>query len=700
MNLSRLFIIRPVATTLLMLALLLVGALGFRRLPVSALPQVDFPTMQVLTFYPGAGAYVMASSVTAPLERQFGQMPGLKQMTSTSSIGASRIILQFALEMGLDVAEQQVQAAINAAVTFLPADLPVPPVYSKVNPADAPILTLALSSKTLPLREVSDLADTRLSQRLAQLPRGWAGHVERRAADGGAHWANPTALSARQLSLEDIRSAVRAANINQAKGGFDGPRVSYVINANDQLLHSQDYAPLVIAYRNGSAVHLSDVAEVVDDVENTYVAAFKNDEPAVILSVQRQPGANVIAVVDDIEQLLPKLQSSLPAGVELTVLSNRTTTIRASVREVELDLVLGVVLVVVVTYFFLRSARATIIPSIAVPLSLIATFGVMSLLDFSLNNLTLMALTVATGFVIDDAIVMIENVSRYIEEGEAPLEAALHGSQEIAFTIVSLTVSLIAVLIPLLFMADVVGRLFREFAVTLGISILFSAVVSLTLTPMMCARLLQPVTRTQGPEAPRRWYQGWFQRALDAYGRSLRRVLEHQTLTLVIALATLASSAAFYIVVPKGFFPTQDTGAISAVVRPPAVSFDAMIEAQRAMARMVLEDPAVDGLSSFIGVDGINPTQNRGRMLINLKPERGKNMSASQVARRLTEKARGSRRGRDFCSAGTRPHRRRAGEPGTLSIQRVRSRRGGARYVEPSHRTGALAVPGNRASEL
>jgi multidrug efflux pump len=638
MNPSRLFILRPVATTLIMVALLLAGALGFRELPVSALPQVDYPTIQILTFYPGAGAEVMASSVTAPLERQLGQMPGLKQMSSTSSVGSSLIILQFSLDIGLDVAEQQVQAAINAAGTFLPADLPAQPVYSKVNPADAPIVTLALTSKTLSLSEVEDLADTRFSQRLAQLPGVGLVTISGGHRPAVRIRANPTALSARDLTLEDLRTAVTASSINRAKGAFDGPRLGYVINANDQLLSSKDFRPLVVAYRNGAPVLLSDVAEVVDGVENAWLAAWKNDEPAIILNVQRQPGANVIAVVDRIVKLLPRLRSALPPGVDVTVLTDRTTTIRASVDDVEKELILAVVLVVLVIFFFLRSLRATVIPSIAVPLSLIGTFGVMYLLGFSLNNLTLMALTISTGFVVDDAIVMIENVSRYLERGDSPLDAALRGSSEIAFTIVSLTVSLIAVLIPLLFMADVVGRLFREFAITLGVTIVLSAVVSLTLTPMMCAKLLRPPSQTK---------EGWFyrasQRSLDriiaAYAKTLETVLRHQMLTLVIAALTFALSILLYIVVPKGFFPTEDTGAILGISQAaPSISFPAMAEAQRSLAKVILEDPAVESLSSFIGVDGINTTLSSGRILINLKSASQRSESVGEVMARLRPK--------------------------------------------------------------
>jgi multidrug efflux pump len=638
---SRIFILRPVATTLLMLAVLLAGALGFHELPVSALPQVDYPTIQILTFYPGASSQVMASSVTAPLERQLGQMPGLKQMFSTSAVASSLIVLQFALDLGLDVAEQEVQAAINAATTFLPADLPIPPVYSKVNPADPPVLTLALTSATLSLSQVEDLADTRFSQRIAQLPGVGLVTISGGQRPAVRIRANPTALSARGLTLEDIRVAVGASNVNVAKGGFDGPRLSYIINANDQLLASRDYAPLVIAYQNGAAVHLSDVAEVVDGVENASLAAWKNDDPAVIVNIQRQPGANVIAVVDNIMKLMPDLRTALPSGVDVSVLTDRTTTIRASVRDVEVELVLAVVLVVLVIFLFLRSLSATVIPSIAVPLSLVGTFGAMYLFGFSLNNLTLMALTISTGFVVDDAIVMIENVARYVERGDKPLDAALRGSSEIAFTIVSLTVSLIAVLIPLLFMADVVGRLFREFAITLGFTILLSAVISLTLTPMMCARLLK-----HRPEAEQGRFYTASQRVFDwliaGYGRGLKRVLEHQTLTILVAAGTLALSALLYVWVPKGFFPTQDTGVILGISQAPqSISFSGMVEIQRALGRVILQDPAVESLSSFVGVDGVNTTLSSGRFLINLKPLAQRDGSVVDVIRRLRSRVAG-----------------------------------------------------------
>ena len=635
MNLSRLFILRPVATTLLMVAILLAGGAAYKQLPVSALPQVDYPTIQVRTFYPGASPDVMATSVTAPLERQFGQMPGLTQMSSTSSNGSSVITLQFSLELSLDVAEQEVQAAINSSFNFLPKDLPIPPVYSKVNPADAPILTLALTSGSLPLSKVEDLADTRFAQKISQLPG--VGLV---SISGGQRPAvrinvNPTALAAYDLTLEDLRTSMTTANVNQAKGGFDGPRQAFIIGANDQLFSGGQYRPLIIAYKSGAPIKLSDVADVTDDIEDLNQAAWMNREPAVIVNIQRQPGANVIEAVDRIKKLLPQLQSSLPASVKVSVLTDRTTTIRASVRDVRYEMLLAVILVVMVIFLFLRNLPATAIPSVAVPLSLVGTFGVMYLLGFSLNNLTLMALTISTGFVVDDAIVMIENISRYVEEGETPLQAALKGSKQIGFTILSLTVSLIAVLIPLLFMGDVVGRLFREFAVTLGVTILISAVVSLTLTPMMCARMLKHVPE----EKQGRFYHAsgaMFDRIIETYGTTLSWVLNHQTATLVVALGTLVLTVLLYVIVPKGFFPTQDTGAIQGISEASqSVSFTAMAERQQALTKVILQDPAVESLSSFIGIDGTNTTLNSGRILINLKPLEERDASASDVIRRL-----------------------------------------------------------------
>ncbi|MCP3097364.1 multidrug efflux RND transporter permease subunit [Myxococcus sp. K15C18031901] len=629
------FILRPIATSLLMVALLLAGALSYRLLPVSALPDVNYPTIQVLTFYPGASPDVMASGVTAPLERQFGQMPGLDQMTSSSSGGASVITLQFTLSMSLDIAEQQVQAAINAANNLLPQDLPNPPIYNKVNPADTPVITLALTSQTLPLPQVEDLADTRLAQKLSQLPG--VGLV---SISGGQRPAvrvqvNPTALSGNGLTLDDVRTLIVASNVNQPKGSFNGPQQAYTLDSNDQLLTSADYAPLILAYRNGAPLRLGDVARVVDGAEDVRQAAWTGLEPAVIINVQRQPGANVIAVVDGVRQLLPRLQATLPAAVKVAVLSDRTTTIRASVADVQRDLLFSIALVVLVIFLFLRNARATLIPSAAVPLSLVGTFAAMLLLGFSLNNLTLMALTIATGFVVDDAIVMIENISRYIEAGETPMEAALKGSKQIGFTILSLTVSLIAVLIPLLFMSDIVGRLFREFAITLATTILLSAVVSLTLTPMLCSRLLRHRDE-QHPSRFERVMGDAFDRLVRGYDVALVWVLRHRGFTLLVAAATLLCTALLFLSIPKGFFPVQDTGILQGIsAAPPSLSFDAMSERQRALARVVLEDPAVEGLSSFIGVDGTNPTLNSGRMLITLAPLSKRDASATQVVQRL-----------------------------------------------------------------
>src|SRR5579885_2347690 len=621
MNISGPFIVRAIATSLLMLAILLSGILAYRILPVSSLPEVEYPTMRVLTFYPGASPDVMASSVTAPLERQFGQMPGLDQMTSTSSTGASVITLQFSLEMSLDVAEQEVQAAINAASGFLPAGLPNPPVYSKVNPADTPIMTLALTSRTLPLPQVEDFAETRLAQKISQLSGVGLVSISGGQRPAVRVQANPAALSAYGLSLESVRSAIAAANVNAAKGSFDGPRLAYTINSNDQLLTADEYRPLIIAYIKGAPVRLSEVATVVNGAENSMLAAWKNTEPSIIINIQRQPGANVIEVVNRIKQLLPSLQATLPADVQLTVLTDRTITIRSSVLDVQLELLLSVLLVVTVIFVFLRNVSATIIPSISVPLSLIGTFGLMYLLGFSLNNLTLMALTIAAGFVVDDAIVMIENIARYIEHGETPLRAALRGSEQVGFTILSLTVSLIAVLIPLLFMGDVVGRLFREFALTLAVTILISAVVSLTLVPMACAKLLHPPGEV--PETRfQRWNREKFEAVVGAYSRALSWVLDRQRATLLIALATLALTVLLYVVVPKGFFPVQDTGLIQGISQgPQSVSYASMAERQRALVEAVVKDPSVASVSSFIGVDGTNTKLNSGRLLINLKPK-------------------------------------------------------------------------------
>ena len=635
MNPSRIFILRPVATTMLMVGILLAGAVGYTQLPVSALPEVDYPIIQVITFYPGASPDVMASSVTAPLERQFGQVPGLQQMTSTSSDGSSVITLQFSLSLSIDVAEQEVQQSINASGTYLPADLPAPPIYSKTNPADTPILTLALTSTDLPLSKVEDLADTRLAPKISQLPGVGLVSISGGQKPAVRIQANPTVLASYGLNFEDLRTAIVAANVNQAKGNFDGTHQAYQIGANDQLLSSSDYAPLIIAYKNGAPIKLTDVAAILDDTENVRQAAWMNQTPSVILNIQRQPGANIISVVDRIKQLLPQLTSSLPSSIHVSILTDRTTTIRASVSDVQFELMLTVALVVMVMFLFLRNIAATIIPGIAVPLSLVATFGVMYLLGYSLNNLTLMALTISTGFVVDDAIVMIENISRYIEAGDSPMEAALKGSEQIGFTIVSLTVSLIAVLIPLLFMGDIVGRLFREFAVTLSVTILASAVVSLTLTPMMCSKLLKHT-----PEASQGRFYRASERALNAviayYGKTLKWVLGWQLTTLLIAAATLCLTIFLFFVIPKGFFPIQDTGVIQGVSESAqSVSFPEMSSQQQQLSKVILQDPAVDNLSSFIGIDGTNTTLNSGRILINLKPLAERKISASDVIRRL-----------------------------------------------------------------
>jgi multidrug efflux pump len=634
MNPARIFILRPVATALLMIGLTLIGIVAYRQLPVSALPEVDYPTIQVMTFYPGADPVVMASSVTSPLERQFGQVPGLSQMTSTSSLGSSVITLQFQLDQNIDVAEQEVQAAINAAGTYLPRDLPNPPIYSKVNPADAPILTLALTSATLPLSKVEDLADTQLAQKISQLPGVGLVSISGGQKPAVRIQANPTALASYGMSLEDLRTALAASNVDQAKGVLDGPRQQYTIGANDQLISSAQYKPIVVAYKNGAPVRLSDVANVTDSTENLMQAAWMNQQPAVIVNIQRQPGANIISVADRVKRLLPMLQASLPSAVTVHVLTDRTVTIRASVKDVQFELMLTIALVVMVIFLFLRNLSATIIPSVAVPLSIVGTFGVMYLLGYSLNNLTLMALTISTGFVVDDAIVMIENIDRFLEEGETPLQAALKGAGQIGFTIVSLTVSLIAVLIPLLFMGDIVGRLFREFAVTLAVTILVSAAVSLSLTPMMCAKLLKPKGSKQS-----RFYvasENFYNRVIAFYGRTLKFVLRFQTTTLLITAATLVLTLFLYVVVPKGFFPVQDTGVILGVSEGPEnISFRAMDERQQALARVILKDPDVESLSSFIGVDGTNTTPNSGRIQINLKPRDERTATASEIIRRL-----------------------------------------------------------------
>jgi multidrug efflux pump len=641
MNPSRIFILRPVATTLLMAAILLAGGVAYSFLPLSALPEVDYPTIEVQTFLPGASPEVMTSSVTAPLERQLGQMPGLNQMTSASSAGASVITLQFSLNLSLDIAEQEVQAAINAANNLLPSGLPTPPVYNKVNPADAPVMTLSVSSKTLPLTTLEDISETRLLQRLSQLPG--VGLV---SIGGGQRPAvrikfNPAALAAYGLNIDDLRTTIANANVNLPKGSFDGPAQASTINANDQIRDAAAYGPLVVAYRNGSPVRLSDIASVGTGPENSKLGALDNTTPAIILSIRRQPGANVIEVVDTIKQLLPTIVANLPPAVDVKILSDRTTTIRASVADVEFELTLAVVLVVVVIFLFLRTLPATIIPSLSVPLSLVGTFVAMYLLGFSLDNLSLMALTISTGFVVDDAIVMIENIARYIEDGDPPLEAALKGSEQIGFTIISLTVSLIAVLIPLLFMGDVVGRLFHEFAITLAVTIVISAFVSLTLVPMLCARLIR-----HRPAASRNRVDLMAERAfnclVERYGRALDVVLAHQPLTLFVAVATLGLTIILYIVIPKGFFPVQDTGMIVAISEAPQnVSFGAMTGLQRQLADAILRDPAVENVGSFIGIDGENPTLNSGRFLINLKPRDKRQLTASEIVRRLQKEVSG-----------------------------------------------------------
>ena len=635
MNPSKLFILRPVATSLLMLALLLVGLLAYRELPISALPQVDYPTIQVVTLYPGASQEVMTSLVTSPLERQLGQLPGLNQMSSSSSGGASVITLQFNLNLSLDIAEQEVQAAINAATNYLPNDLPMPPVYSKINPADAPIVTLAVSSKIMPLTKVEDLVETRLAQKLSQLSGVGLVTISGGQRPAVRIQAIPSALAAYGLSMEDLRTAITNANVNQPKGMFDGATRSAIIDANDQIRSASDYNALVIAYRNGRPVLLSDVAEASNDAENVRLAAWANGTAAVIVNIQRQPGTNVIEVVDRIKELLPKLKESLPSGLDVAILTDRTTTIRASVDDVQTELLLALALVVLVIFLFLRNAYATAIPGVVVPLSLIGTFAVMYLAGFSINNLTLMALTIAAGFVVDDAIVVIENITRYIEKGETPLNAALKGSEQIAFTIISLTFSLIAVLIPLLFMGDVVGRLFREFAITLAVAILISAIISLTLTPMMCAKMLRPQQNQQKD----RFYivSGQFLDRMAAfYAKQLDWVLEHQRATLVVAATTMALTVLLYMLVPKGFFPIQDTGVIQGISEAPqSISFAAMSERQQALSKVLLDDPAVESVSSFIGVDGANPTLNAGRVTITLKPLAERDIKVMDIIRRL-----------------------------------------------------------------
>ena len=641
MNLSRLFILRPVATSLLMVAILITGALAYRLLPIASLPQVDYPTIQVTTMYPGASPEVVTSSITAPLERQLGQMPGLDQMSSISAGGASMITLRFSLDLTLDIAEQQVQAAINAGANLLPNDLPMPPTYSKVNPADAPILTLAISSPTLPITRVHDMVENRLAQRLSQV--NGVGLV---SLAGGRRPAvrvqiNPTALAAAGFSTEDVRTAITQANVNMAKGSFDGPKRASTLDANDQLRSANDYGNLVLAYKNGNPLRLKEVATLVDAPENLRLAAWANESPAIIVNIQRQPGANVIETVDRIQALLPQLRSTLPESLDVQVMNDRTVTIRASVRDVQFELMLAVALVVMVIFVFLRSASATLIPSVAVPLSLVGTFGVMYLIGFSINNLTLMAMTIATGFVVDDAIVMIENIARHVEEGVAPMKAALDGAQQIGFTIISLTFSLIAVLIPLLFMGDVVGRLFHEFAITLAVAILISAVVSLTLTPMMCARLLRPVQEKKESAISQR-IGAFIEAMIQSYGTALRWVLDRPGATLWTFMATLGLTVLLYLWVPKGFFPLQDTGAIQVITEATqSTSFAAMSERQQALAQAFLKDPAVKGLTSFIGVDGQNTSLNNGRMMLTLVPKDERDVSHHDLLQRLSQVGQG-----------------------------------------------------------
>jgi multidrug efflux pump len=641
MNPSRIFILRPVATTLLMIALLAVGVIAFFQLPLSALPEVAYPTIQVQTFYPGASPEVMTSAITAPLEKQFGQMQGLSQMSSTSSAGASVITLQFTLALAIDVAEQEVQAAISGAQILLPQDLPAPPIYAKVNPADAPVLTLGISSKVMPLTQVEDLADTRVAQKISQLKGVGVVNVSGGQRPAIRVIVNPKALAAYGLNIDDLRTTIGNANQNGPKGTLDGPQIAYTVNTNDQIQSAEDYGSVVIAYKNNAPVRLRDVATLISGAENNKLGGWMNATPALIVNVQRQPGANVVDVVNRIRELLPELKAALPAGLDLVILTDRTTTIRASIVDVEFELLLSVALVVLVIWLFLRNVPATLIPSLSVPLSLVGTFAVMYLAGFSLNNLTLMALTIATGFVVDDAIVMIENIARYIERGKSPLEAALEGAGQIGFTIISLTVSLIAVLIPLLFMQDVVGRLFREFAVTLAVTILISAVVSLTLVPMLCAKLLKH-RRARADNGEAHASERWFQRVVDWYGLRLTWVLNHQRLTLYFALGTLVLTALLYVLIPKGFFPTQDTGVIQGISEAnQSISYDAMAQRQQALAAAILEDPDVASLSSFIGIDGNNVTLNSGRLLINLKPREARSSDLTEVIHRLQSETAG-----------------------------------------------------------
>jgi multidrug efflux pump len=638
MNPSRPFILRPIATSLLMAAILLIGIIGFRQLPIAALPEVDYPTMQVMTFYPGASADVVATAITAPLERQLGEVPGLTQMLSTSSVGASVITLQFNLSLNIDVAEEDVQEAINAAQNYLPSGLPMPPVYSKVNPADAPILTLALTSDSMPLSQVEDYTDTRLAQKISQLPGVGAVTISGGQKPAVRVQVNPTQLASYGLNLEDVRTALTETSLDNAKGSFNGPAQSFQIDANDQITSAAEFSKIVVAYRNDAPVMLADVAKVIDGVENTELSAWMNKVPAVIVNIQRQPGANIINVVDSIKALLPKLRATIPSTIKVSVLTDRTTTVRASVADVEFELMLCVALVVAVIFVFLRTFAATIIPGVAVPLALVGTFGVMSALGYSLNNLTLMALTISTGFVVDDAIVMIENITRYVEQGEKPLAATLKGAEQIGFTIMSLTVSLIAVLIPLLFMGDITGRLFREFAVTLSATILISAAISLTLTPMLCAKLLQQTDSKQQS----RFYrvsERIFLNIIGFYERTLDWVLGRRGLTLLVATATLVVTILLFLIIPKGFFPVQDTGEIQAVSEASqTVSFTKMAQLQQQLAATILQNPAVESLSSFIGVDGTNTTLNSGRIQINLKPL-NQRKSATDVIRDLQSAA-------------------------------------------------------------
>lgn len=637
MSLSRPFILRPVATTLAMIAIFIAGLIAYRWLPVSSLPEVDYPTIQVSTFYPGASPDVMASLVTSPLEKQFGQMPGLRQMSSSSSAGASVLTLQFSLELPLDVAEQQVQAAINAAGNLLPKDLPAPPVYSKVNPADAPVLTLAVTSPTVPLPQVRDLVDTRVAQRLSQIPGVGLVSVAGGQRPAVRIQANPQSLAAYGLTLADLRNAISAANVNQPKGTLNGPLRATTINANDQLKSPDEYMDLIVTYRNNAPLRLSDVAQAVIAAEDARLAAWADGQPAILLNVQRQPGANVIEVVDRIHKLIPALRQALPANLDLKVMSDRTITIRASVHDVQVEMLIAIFLVVLVTFVFLRTLTATFIPGVVVPLSLVGTFGIMYLAGFSINNLTLMALTVATGFVVDDAIVMIENIARYLEKGESPLQAALKGASQIGFTLVSLTFSLIAVLIPLLFMTEVVGRLFREFAITLAVAILLSLLISLTLTPMMCARLLRTGNQEQGG-AVARMSERLTNGLIARYEATLKVVLNHQTLTLMVAIGTFALTWVLYLAVPKGFFPQQDTGLVQVITQAPQnLSFAAMSQRQEEAVKVLLDDPDIYSVSSFIGVDAANPTLNTGRMQIALKPHGERDQNVSEVMRRLQD---------------------------------------------------------------